>query len=88
MSGKGSKERDQFNRTAYAENHERIFGIRKLYQGQPSMNKKDDDMITLVDKNSNDKEASDKSVTVRDKSQATRLENPMDKEDYFKEDTK
>lgn len=47
--------------------------------------KEEDEMITLHDKEHNKEASENKPVTVRDKSQAAPVDNPLDKVAYEKE---
>lgn len=82
MAGKGSHRREGDDGVAFSNNHGKIDWSKK---GDKYMEKNPDEMITLHDKEHNKEASESKPVTVRDKSQATPQENPLDKVAYEKE---
>jgi len=78
MAGKGSGRRSGDDAVAYADNYDKIVWKSK---GDAHMSDKDE-MITLQDKEHNKEASESKPVTVRDKSQAAPLDNPLDKVAY------
>jgi len=83
MAGKGPERREGDDGKAYSENFVNIDWSNK---GETQVDKDQDEMITLHEKEHNKEASADtKPVTVRDKSQATPQDNLMDKVAFDKE---